>query len=46
MGSTDSMSIACLVMLKNTRQNQELYQDVMKTIEDNSYADDVFVMGR
>ena len=44
MGTANSMSIARLVMLENASQNKVLYPIVMKTIEDNSYADDISVM--
>ena len=45
MGSTDSMSIARMVMLENASQHQEEYPNVKKIIEEDSYADDITLTG-
>ena len=45
MGSTDSMSIARMVMLENARQHQDEYPNVKKIIEEDSYADDITITG-
>ena len=45
MGSTDSMAIARLVMIENTKQHKDLYPEMIKIIDSNSYADDISVMG-